>query len=78
MLLSNKCLTQVDLFSAGVTLYELVTGEMPFEGSHEDELVAAHHSFPVYYPPTLSKEMQALLEVNLLSPDLFYNASECL
>ena len=55
---------QVDLFSAGVSLYELATGEMPFAGSTADEVVNEQLSFPVCYPPTLSAELRALLEVN--------------
>ena len=66
----------MDLFSAGVSLYELATGEMPFVGSTADEVVNAHHSFPVFYPATLSEEMRTLLEVistciNLLHSVMF-------
>ena len=60
---------QVDLFSAGITLYELTTGRRPFSGSSEAEVVIAHQ-FPFYYPPTLSEEMHTLLKVR--SPGLFF------
>lgn len=33
--------TQVDMWSFGVTVYELVTGRSPFEGNNKDEIRAA-------------------------------------
>ena len=50
-----------DIYSLGVVLYECCTGTVPFAGSSDTEVIAAHESKPVHYPPTLPTHIRAVL-----------------
>jgi serine/threonine-protein kinase len=55
-----------DLYSLGVTLYEIVTGRRPFEGSTEFEVMAAHLQEAPKWPGDIDPEIPAALSHALM------------
>ncbi len=56
-----------DLYSLGISLYEMVTGERPFHGDSSFSLMAAHVSQPPTPPVELRPEMPAGLNQVILT-----------
>ena len=56
-----------DLYSVGVVLYELFTGERPFEGKDPQEVMIKHVSVDARRPSTLRPDLPPLLERIILA-----------
>ncbi len=56
---------RVDIYSAGVTLYEMVTGELPFKGENTLMVLYQHVNelppLPSKFNPKISKEMESII-----------------
>mmetsp|Transcript_5524 Transcript_5524/g.7753 ORF Transcript_5524/g.7753 Transcript_5524/m.7753 type:complete len:285 (+) Transcript_5524:729-1583(+) len=65
---------KIDSWSAGVILYRLLVGSLPFKGQSLAQLVVALEKNDVHYPSTLSPEAVDLLR-HLLERDAQYRIS---
>mmetsp|Transcript_30797 Transcript_30797/g.117848 ORF Transcript_30797/g.117848 Transcript_30797/m.117848 type:complete len:448 (-) Transcript_30797:1565-2908(-) len=65
---------KIDSWSAGVILYRLLVGSLPFKGQSLAQLIVALEKNDVHYPSTLSPEAVDLLR-NLLERDAHYRIS---
>lgn len=72
---------RVDIYSAGVTLYEMVTGELPFKGENTLMVLYQHVNelppLPSKFNPKISKEMeQVILKALEKEPNKRYSCAE--
>lgn len=63
---SDKAVPQSDIYSYAVILYELLTGQTPFNGDSPMEIALAHISEPVPSPRSLNPDIPAAVEKELL------------
>ncbi len=70
-----------DIYSAGIVLYEMLTGEVPFDGKTSYEIYNGHVSLPVPNPadknPDISKDLSyIILKALEKSPDKRFQSCE--
>lgn len=46
---------EVDFWSLGVMIYEMLTGEQPFDGESEEELFVSIKTQPIQLPRAMNK-----------------------
>ena len=51
-----------DVYSLGVILFECLTGDVPFRGDSEWEVLKKHETEPPHYPPQLQPRDRAILD----------------
>src|SRR5581483_846039 len=59
---SRKVVPQSDLYSLGVTLFEMLTGEVPFNGGEAPEIAMRHMSEPPPRPSQINKIIPASVD----------------
>ncbi|MEG0565555.1 MAG: Stk1 family PASTA domain-containing Ser/Thr kinase [Hungatella sp.] len=70
--------TRSDLYSLGITIYEMVTGKLPFEGDNTVTVALAHLEEPMTRPSIYNREIPISLEHIILKctekkPEYRYN-----
>ena len=60
-MLRRKGDARSDVYSLGVIYYEMITGDVPFKGDSEWEILKKHETEPVRIPEDTSSEMAAFL-----------------
>ncbi|MCP4483263.1 MAG: protein kinase [Flavobacteriaceae bacterium] len=63
------CRELSDLWSSGVVLYALLTGNLPYDGNNFSEIFRSINMNRVNYPSYLSKEAKGLLK-SMLNPKI--------
>lgn len=63
---SNKALPQSDIYSLAVIMYEILTGETPFNGESPMEIALSHISDPVPLPRSKNKDIPESVERELM------------
>ena len=73
------CDERSDIYSFGITMYEMVTGKVPFEGDNTVSVALAHLSEPIPAPSQLNPQVGLAMEEIILKctqkkPDLRYQS----
>ena len=55
-----------DLYSLGITMYEMLTGKLPFDGDTPVSVALAHLEEPVQPPSLINPEVSASLDLSLI------------
>lgn len=69
-----------DIYSMGITMYEMLTGRVPFEGDNTVSIALAHLEDPIVPPASLNPEIPVSLESIILKctekkPERRYNSA---
>lgn len=58
---SDPCAISSDMWSLGISLVEIFSGQHPFAGCHAEEIAFAALYWKPFVPPLISIELQALI-----------------
>jgi hypothetical protein len=74
---SDKIDHRSDVYSAGILLFEMLTGKLPFQGATQDVLKAQHIGTPIPHPRTINPKLkkplaEMILKATAKNPDARY------
>ncbi|MBI4575328.1 MAG: sigma 54-interacting transcriptional regulator [Planctomycetes bacterium] len=62
LILGHGADARVDLYSLGVTLFELLAGRPPFSGGNLAQLLSAHVGVPPEFPPEVARDLDPRIQ----------------